>query len=518
MYLTQGLHRALQQKPDTVAVWFQDRQYTFRQFAERVARLAGALHALGLHAGDRVAILSLNSDRYLEYYLGVPWAGGVLNPCNIRWSVAEIAYSLNDSESSILIVDDAFKDAAAEICRQAGSIREVIYAGDGDTPADMHNYEQLLASAQAIPDVLRQGSDLAGLFYTGGTTGFPKGVMLSHANLYSSALGLLAENLFQPDSICLHAAPMFHIADVAMMLGQFMIGGRHVIIPAFDPVAVMAHVQRYRVSDTLLVPTMIQMLVDHPAIGEHDLGSLKGIIFGASPISEAVLKRAIAALPDVAFTHAYGMTELAPLATILPAYYLSSAGRKADKLRATGRACYHMELRIVDADGHELPRGTVGEIIARGPNVMQGYWKKPAETEAALRNGWMHTGDGAYMDDEGFIYIVDRMKDMIISGGENIYSTEVENAVARHPAVMVCAVIGIPSEEWGESVHAVIVPKADAEVTLEEIQAHCRNLIAGYKIPRSMEFRESLPLSGAGKVLKTELRKPHWQNRERGVN
>ncbi len=282
----------------------------------------------------------------------------------------------------------------------------------------------------------------------------------------------------------------------------------------------MEHVQRYRVSDVLLVPTMIQMLVDHPAIAQYDLNSLKSIIYGASPISDAVLKRALAALPEVAFVQAYGMTELSPLATILPAYYHSSAGREADKLRSAGRACCHMELKIVDADDNEVPRGTTGEIVARGPNVMQGYWNKPVETDAALKGGWMHTGDGAYMDEDGFVYVVDRMKDMIISGGENIYSTEVENAVAQHPAVMVCAVIGIPSDEWGESVHAVIVPKPDveSEVGLEEIQEHCRKLIAGYKIPRSMEFRDSLPLSGAGKVLKTELRKPHWQDNERAVN
>ena len=521
MYLTQGLHRALQQQPDTTAIWFQDRQYTFREFGDRVARLAGALQALGLRPDDRVAILSLNSDRYLEYYLAVPWAGGVLNPCNIRWSVAEIVYSLNDSESSILLVDEAFKDSAAEICAKAPSIRDVIYTGDGATPGTMHNYQQLLASTEPVADSVRRDDDLAGLFYTGGTTGFPKGVMLSHTNLCSSAIGgVLAENLLPSGCIYLHAPPMFHIADFAAMLGQFLRGGKHVVIPAFEPVLAMQQIERHQVTDTLLVPTMVQMLVDHPALQEYNLSSLQRVIYGASPISAAVLERAMKALPQADFIQAYGMTELAPMATILSAYYHTPAGQKADKIRAAGRACCHIELKIVDAEDNEVPLGTVGEVAARGPNVMLGYWRKPAETEAALRGGWMHTGDGAYMDEDGFIYIVDRMKDMIISGGENIYSTEVENAVAKHPAVAVCAVIGIPSEEWGESVHAVIVAKegmAD-EITVEAIRSHCRELIAGYKCPRSLELRDSLPLSGAGKVLKTALREPFWQGAERGIN
>lgn len=518
MYLTQALHRAVQRHPDRIAVRFGDRQQTFAGFYDRVARLAGALQELGMRAGDRVAMLSLNSDRYLEYQMAVPWAGGVLNPCNIRWSAAEILYSLEDSGSTILLVDETFRPVAEQFRRESTTLREVIYCGDGDVPAGMLGYEALVAAASPVPDAVRRGEDLAGIFYTGGTTGFPKGVMLSHNNMCSSALALHSEGLAEPGGTYLHAAPMFHLADMGFSMVHWIAGNTHTIYPAFNPEGVLDALERDRVTHVLLVPTMIQMMVDHPAMQKpRDLGALQTIAYGASPIAEAVLERAMAVLPGVGFVQAYGMTELAPLATVNPAYYHTVEGRRHGKLRAAGRAGQCVELRIVDPSGREVPRGTVGEVVVRGPNVMQGYWNKPDLTAAAIRDGWMHTGDGAWMDEDGFIFIVDRLKDMIISGGENVYSGEVENALAQHPAVAACAVIGIPSEQWGESVHAVVVCKPGAEVSADELVAHCKSLIAGYKCPRSIAFTDALPLSGAGKVLKTTLREPFWQGRERTV-
>jgi acyl-CoA synthetase (AMP-forming)/AMP-acid ligase II len=518
MYLTQSLHRAVQQHPERIAVRFGGRQRTFRDFAGRVARLAGALQQLGMQTGDRVAMLSLNSDRYLEYLMAVPWGGGVLNPCNIRWSPAEILYSLDDSGSTILLVDATFRPLVEQFRRDSRTLREVIYCGDDEAPAGMHGYEALLAAAHPVPDAVRRGEDLAGIFYTGGTTGFPKGVMLSHNNLCSSGLALRAEGLATPGGTYLHAAPMFHLADVGFSLVQWSEGNTHTIVPMFNPELVLDTLERDRVTHVLLVPTMIQMMVDHPAMQQRrDLSALKTIVYGASPISEAVLERAMAALPGVDFVQAYGMTELAPVATVNPAYYHTPEGRKLGKLRAAGRAGYCIELRIVDAEGREVPRGTVGEVVVRGPNVMQGYWNKPEQTAAAVRDGWMHTGDGAWMDDDGFIFIADRLKDMIISGGENVYSGEVENAVAQHAAVAGCAVIGIPSDQWGETVHAVMVRKPGQDVSAEALIAHCKSLIAGYKCPRSVDFADALPISGAGKVLKTKLREPFWQGRDRAV-
>lgn len=518
MYITQGLHRALQQKPEAVAIRFAGHERTYKAFIERVARLAGALRSLGMETSDRVAMLALNSDRYFEYQFGVPWGGGVLNPCNIRWSAAEIIYSLQDSESSIVIVDDTFSAMAGQIVKEVKSLRHVVYAGQGETPAGMLCYDDLLAASEPVDDVCRRGDDLAGVFYTGGTTGFPKGVMLNHRNLCASAMTGLAEGMVQAGRTYLHAAPMFHLADMGIALMHWMCGNTHAVVPAFAPEAVLASIARDRVTDMLLVPTMIQMLVDHPAMKDApDLSSLKRITYGASPISEAVLDRAMAALPGVEFVQAYGMTELSPIATVNHAWYHTAEGRKEGKLRSAGRASLGTEVKIVDEEGNEVPRGTVGEVAVRGPNVMQGYWNNPAQTAAAIRNGWMHTGDGAYMDDEGFIFIVDRLKDMIISGGENIFSAEVENAIAQHHAVAACAVIGIPDAAWGESVHAVIVTKPGATPTPEDIISHCKSLIAGYKCPRSVAFVDGLPLSGAGKILKNKLRESFWEDRERNV-
>lgn len=514
MYLTQGLHRAVQQHPDALMTICGERQRTFGDVADRVARLAGALRGLGVVGGDRVAILALNSDRYHEYLLAVPWADAVLNPINIRWSPAEIVYSLVDSDTSVLLVDDAFAPMVPALRAGHPGLTTVIHCGDGPTPEGALSYEELVADTAPIPDARRGGDKLAGIFYTGGTTGNPKGVMLSHANLAVSALGALGTGfVFRPGARFLHAAPMFHLADLAGWHGQLLLGGTHVMIPAFDPVATMRAVQDHRVTESVLVPVMIQMLVDHPEVGNYDLSSMVGVMYGASPIAQAVLERAMKVFPNTGFVQAYGMTELAPIATLL-----SPDDHLAGRLRSAGRAVPHSEVLIVDADGVEVPRGTVGEVVVRGGHVMLGYWNKPEETAAALREGWMRTGDGAYMDEHGYLYIVDRVKDMIVSGGENVYSAEVENALAAHPAVASCAVIGVPDAEWGERVHAVIVCQPGATLTLDEVRAHAKTLVAGYKAPRSIEVVDALPVSGAGKILKRELREQYWAAGQRRVN
>jgi acyl-CoA synthetase (AMP-forming)/AMP-acid ligase II len=286
------------------------------------------------------------------------------------------------------------------------------------------------------------------------------------------------------------------------------------MIPSFDPVAVLTAIQQHRVTDVLLVPTMVQLTVDHPRLLEFDLSSVRRLVYGASPMSEGVLNRAVKALPNARFVQAYGMTEVAPIATmLLPADHQDPVRR-----RSAGRAAPHSEVRVVGPDDVELPRGQVGEIVVRGSHVMRGYWDRPEESAEALRGGWMHTGDGGYMDDDGYVYLADRIKDMIITGGENVYSVEVENALCQHPDVATAAVIGVPDESWGERVHAVVVPASGATVTLDELDAFCRDRIAGYKIPRSLEVVDALPLSAAGKVLKRELRKPYWEGQERGVH
>ncbi|AFY19276.1 long-chain-fatty-acid--CoA ligase [Pseudomonas sp. UW4] len=506
MYMTQCLQRTLQQNPDQLATVFGDRRRTYRQFGDRVARLAGALQNLGMAAGDRVGMLALNSDRYLEYIMGVWWGGGVLNPVNIRWSVPEIVYSLDDCSTGILIVDEHFAPLAEQIRRSARHAPRFIYAGEGKVPVGMLGFEQLIARTAPVEDVGRGGEDLACIMYTGGTTGFPKGVMQSHLNLWSACMPRMVDMPPIRDGRLLHVAPLFHVAGMARALIQFMAGESHVLLSSFDAAQVLQVIERERITETLLVPTMILALLAHPDFDRHDLSSLKRLTYGASPSAGEMVEQVLARLPDLELSHSYGLTEACPVVSSnLPCNHTPQA-RKSGLSRSVGRGGLGVNVKIVDPQGQEVARGTVGEIIVRGPNIMQGYWNKPEETAKALRDGWLFTGDGAYMDEQGYLFIVDRLKDMIVSGGENVYSAEVENILARHPAVALCAVIGVPHEQWGEAVHAVVVRKPGAQVDAEQLRRYCREFIAPYKCPKTVEFRDELPLSAAGKVLKRELR------------
>ncbi len=519
MQLTQALKRAVQINRTGTATRFEDRQWTWEQFGNRVARLAAGIRNLGVRDGDRVAILALNSDRYLEFLFAVPWAGGVFVPINTRLAPPEIVYWLNDSGASVLFVDDNFTDMLPRIRNDLESVDHLVYLGDEAAPAGMTHHESLIDGSAAADDAMAGGDTLAGIFYTGGTTGQSKGVMLSHTNLVSNALFIVPGVGFNQDTNWLHAAPMFHLADGCATIGITMVAGSHCFIPSFNPDAALAAIARYRVTNSVFVPTMVNMLVNHPRLADYDVSSLKTMLYGASPMPEAVIRQAMQVMPQVQFIQGYGQTEAAPLMTLLTARYHQPDGPHADKMTSAGLAALGIEVQILDEDGHECPRGTVGEICGRGPNVMLGYWNKPELTAETLRDGWLHTGDGGYMDADGFLYIVDRVKDMIISGGENVYSAEVENAVYQHAAVAECAVIGVPSDKWGEQVHAIVRLKDGAALDEAGLIAHCHALIAGYKCPRSVSFvTDPLPLSGAGKILKTELRKPYWEGQAKQVH
>jgi acyl-CoA synthetase (AMP-forming)/AMP-acid ligase II len=515
MNLTQGLHRAAQREPAGISTICGPRVRTHAETLDRVARLAGALQDMGLQAGDRAAILSLNSDRYVEFSCAALWAGGVLVPVNTRWSAREIADSLVEIDARILVVDDEFAGMADDLRLAMPRLAHVVHAGDGPTPEGMRSFEELVHTSAPVEDAYRNGDDLAAILFTGGTTGRSKGVMLSHANMLNSIFGCLAtEQFLTPGGTFLMVMPMFHVGGLGMAFAQVARGGRQVILPGFDALAVLEVIAEHGITDMGLVPTMIQMLVDHERVQEFDLSSVQRVFYGASPISEGLLQRAMKTLPDAGFSQLYGMTELAPSITFLSPEDHDDPVRR----RSAGRPLAHVDVRIVDKDDVEVPRGQTGEIVVRGGSVMLGYWDRPVETAEALKNGWMHTGDGGYMDADGFVYICDRMKDMIISGGENVYSAEVESVVSLRPAVASCAVIGVPDERWGERVHAVVVPVAGAELTLAELKAFCADRIAGYKTPKSLELLEAMPLSGAGKVLKTELRKRHWDGHVRAVS
>jgi len=517
--LPQLIRSNVQRNGDRVATRFKGRERTWHALQERISRLASGLHSMGVKEGDRVAILALNSDRYLEFYFGVAWAGAVFVPINNRLAPAEIVHWLNDSGSQVLFVDDAYLAAVAEIHSRLETVRELVYMGEGEAPDGYLPYEELLNSHAAIAPSRRSGDDMAGLFYTGGTTGKSKGVMLSHRNLTYNVLQTQPFIEVDSDDVFLHAAPMFHLADgFFIMLGTTM-GCTHVVVPAFEPSLVLQTIQDEQIRTALLVPTMINMVVNHPGISRYDLSSLRRLVYGASPMPEAVIRKAMEVIPGVDFYQAYGQTEASPIVTVMGPEYHATKGPRAGKLKGAGRVVAGIDLVIMDDDDREVPLGEVGEVCIRGDNVMLGYWNLPEVTAETLRGGWLHTGDGGRLDDEGMLFIVDRVKDMIVSGGENVYSAETEQAVYAHPAVAECAVIGIPHVSWGEQVHAVVRLKDGYSLTAQDLIDHCKSLIAGYKCPKSIEFREEpLPLSGAGKILKKDLRAPYWAGQDRNVS
>ncbi|MEU5975519.1 long-chain fatty acid--CoA ligase [Streptomyces sp. NPDC047315] len=503
MYLTQSLHRAVLQAPDLPMTVYRDRSRTAREVADRVARLAGGLRGLGVAEGDRVAILAMNSDRYPETFFAAWWTGAMVNPVNVRWSPAEIAYSLQDSGSEVLLIDDAFLPLVPELRARCPQLHTLIYCGEGDHPDGTVSYEGLVTTSEPVDDLRVGGDTPAALVYTGGTTGLPKGVLVTHRALVVSALGtqIQGRNLLS-GGILLVSAPLFHIAAIANWVGQNLMVGTSVFLPAFSAEGVLAAVEDHRVTNLALVPTMIQSLVDHPDLTSYDVTSLRAISYGASAIPVAVLERALEAFPGVRFSQGYGQTETTVVSVLTMEDHLAGGAR----LRSAGRPLAHADVRVVAPDGRELPRGEVGEIVVRGEGLMAGYWNKPDETRQALRNGTMHTGDAGYLDDAGYLFIVDRIKDMIVSGGENVYSAEVENALARHPAVASVAVIGLPDPHWGERVHATVIRRPGHSADEAELRNHTRSLIAGYKVPRSWDFVDALPMSSAGKILKRELR------------
>ncbi|WP_129649428.1 class I adenylate-forming enzyme family protein [Peristeroidobacter agariperforans] len=515
----EAIKRSVQIRPQAVATLCGQRSRTWAESMDRTARLAQALRELGVKANDRIGILALNSDRYLESIHATWWAGAVIVPMNTRWSVAEHLYSIDDADIQIVFADQAYMDTARALAKARDSIRYVIQMDDGVISERMLSHEALIAGNSPEASTQRHATDLAGIFYTGGTTGSPKGVMHSALSLWSGSMNLAFDARVPETPRYLHAAPMFHLGDLSQAFYTTALGGTHVFIPGFSAPAVIAAAREHRFQVTLLVPTMIGMLLDSPEFDSRAFDSLELMIYGGSPISEQLNERARQSLPNTRLVQGFGQTETNACGTILHEDARNAMPNPADRLRTAGRAAYGVQLAILDEEGKELPPHEVGEICIKSQCAMLGYWNKPAESAAALAGGWVHTGDAGYLDDQGFLFVCDRLKDMIISGGENVYSAEVERAIACHAAVAQVAVIGVPDDRWGERVHAVVVMKQGETISLADLQAHCKQHIAGYKIPRSVELRDApLPLSSVGKVLKRELRLPHWHGKSRSVN
>ncbi len=495
MYLTQGLHRALQRCPDKTALIHVGeagtRRHTHAQLASGISRQAAALAKRGIGRGDRVALLAPNNDQLVIALLACWWLGAVACPLNTRWSTPELAHALQDSEAALLLVDDALvalAPAGASALLRLGALQE---EAEALTP---------------MADTRTGGDALAALLYTGGTTGRSKGVMLSHANFWTASMTRGAELNNSPEAVSLLVAPLFHVAGLGRLVGQLIVGGGCVTMAQFRPGSVIEAIEEHRIADIVVVPSMLQSLLDDPSFTPGRVQSLVRIAFGAAPMPPDLLDRALAAWPHAEFFQAYGLTETAGALCInLPANHRSES-RALGRLNSVGRAGLGAEIIVADESGRELPRGEVGEILARGPMVMVGYWRSPEVTAAALRDGWLRTGDAGRMLPDGHLFIVDRLKDMIISGGENVYCAEVEAALRSHPQVRLAAVIGVPDARWGEAVHAAVVMADGANANADALRAWCRERLAGYKCPRGISFLSELPMSAAGKVLKNVLR------------
>jgi long-chain acyl-CoA synthetase len=487
---------------------------TFGEHLDRVSSLIGGMQSLGLTRSDRFAVMTLNSPEYLELYHAAFLGAGVINPLNLRFAPKELAYVLADSGTKVCFVDAWFA-ALIDSVRAETSIETVVLVGQGDVPHDV-KYDDLLK--QGVPTIPIEGeeTDPVMLMYTGGTTGMPKGVLLDQRAEMLNLYHVLGRLMPKSSDVSLLQTPMFHAASMFAILGIPVVGAHTVTIPMFDPTAVMKAVEAFAPTMTVMVPTMINMVMAHPDFLPERLGSFTTLVYGASPMPQALLERLLAMYPAMDIWQGYGMTESSAILTMLGPDEHRAGGKF---LSSAGCPPMGITLSIQDDDGNELGTGEIGEVCARGGNYMIEYWNKAEATAEVFRNGWYHTGDAGYLDDAGYLYLVDRVKDMIVTGGENVYSSEVENAVGSHPAVAQVAVIGIPDERWGEAVLAIVVLRPSMHAEERELIDHCRDQIAGYKLPKKVEFRtEPLPLSGAMKVLKKDLRAPYWAGRERLVN
>ncbi|RIA37961.1 long-chain acyl-CoA synthetase [Hephaestia caeni] len=500
--LTYCLERAARLFGDRIATVEGAKRRPWSVFRDEVMRLAGGLRQLGVAADERVAVLANNSAAYLDLYYATMWAEAVIVPLNTRLAAAEIEFQLDDAGVRVLFYGPEFAPVVAKLRTSMTTPPHFVaidtaLAGDG-------TLAEVRASGTPIPEPMRGGDDLAGIFFTGGTTGRPKGVMLSHESLHAMSRNFVMGFSVDEHCVNLHSAPMFHVSAVGIFFTT-MVGGIHVFTSTFEPGALIDLLERERVTHCFTVPAIIDRVTKHPKAATADLSAMRIFGYGGSAMPVALMLATRERFPTVGLAHGYGMTEVPALTLLGPDDH--KPGADTGRLRSVGRVMCEYEIKVVADDGRECAPGETGEIIARGPNMMLGYWHRPAETAEALRDGWMHTQDIGYFDEAGYLFISDRIKDMIVSGAENVYSIEVEDVLYRHPAVEECAIIGVPDEKWGERVHAIVVAKSGQTIDPTALIGFCREYIAGYKCPKTVEVREEpLPRSAAGKVLKVELR------------
>ena len=510
------LQRASDLYPHKVGVVDGPRSFTYREVGQRAAALACHLRGRGVGPGDRVAVLELNTHAMLEVTYAAAALGAVLCPLNYRLSPRELAFILDDAGARLLLANRCFGEAVAELLELPQPLEGLLWCGDGEATEGIalpdHDLEQAVAANRdaALEPAPVEAGELAHLYYTSGTTGRPKGVMLTHGNVCVHALGTVAELGLCDHDVWGHIAPMFHLADAWATVAMTLVGGRHVMVPRFGPRAALRALSNGGVTISNLIPTMLNLMIKHPAAAEYDYSGLRVILSGGAPIAPEVVRRIMSTF-GCDYVQTYGMTETSPYLTLslLKDHLRALPEEEQQRYRAsTGRPFVTVELKVVDEAGRPVrPDGQqVGEIRVRGETVTPGYWNLPEETAAAFCDGWLCTGDLAVMDAEGYVNIVDRKKDMILSGGENIYSIEVENALYEHPAVLEAAVYGAPDETWGELVRAAVVLRPGRRATAQELVDFCRPRLAAFKVPRGVDFLEELPRTGSGKIFKKALR------------
>ena len=515
------LRYAEQQYPRRTAVVCNQDRFTYAQFGDRVGRLAGALRQAGVRPGDRVAFLSTNCHRLLEAYYGVPEAGAVLLPLNIRLAPGELSYILNDSEATILFIEKQFLGMVDSFRKDIPSVKMFVQLeGDPEAPwLSSQNYENLLESATPFrADIASiDENSLAELFYTSGTSADPKGVMLTHRNIYLHAQNVCLGFNIENGAVELHTIPLFHANGWGVAHFLTLLGGKHVMMQRFETKEVFRLIEKEGVHSCSLVPIMATALVNCPERTKHDLSSLQRVVIGGAASSPTLIREVEEKLGCECYS-GYGLTETSPSLSIsrMKAGLVWDGQQRYIGQAMTGYAFPGTELRVVDPNDNDVPHDgqTIGEIVARSDGVMEGYWRQPGASAEVLRGGWFHTGDMATLNKEGYLLIVDRKKDIIVSGGENISSLELEKAILAHPAVLEAGVIPVPDEKWGEVPKALVVLKPNATATETELIEFCRSQIAHYKCPRSFEFVPSLPKTGTGKILKKDLRKKYWQGKD----
>jgi acyl-CoA synthetase (AMP-forming)/AMP-acid ligase II len=513
MNLTGLLRDRAAAHPERIAYIYQDEQVTFAEFDRRVDSVANALRASGVRPGDRVAILDKNSLPYVELLFGAARAGAVQVPVNYRLAADEVAYIVGNAEARVLVVGAEFVPVLDAIAGRLEHSEHLIVIGETE------KYENYASWSDREPAQADDSGEVFVQLYSSGTTGLPKGVMLTHDNFLSVLP--MADQLWDigPESRLMVAMPMYHIAGCTLAAGSIYAGIPSVIMREPDPVAIAQAIDAHQITHVFLVPVLLLFMQQLPQVREADLSSLRLLLYGASPISDEVLRGAMRLLPGTGFMQVYGLTETTGAITYLPpADHVPDGSR----LRSAGIPNPTTELKIIDpGSGEDLPAGKVGEILCRSPQNMHGYWSmEQATSNTLLPGGWLRTGDAGYLDEDGYLFIHDRVKDMIISGGENIYPAEVENVLMSHPAVADCAVIGIPDQKWGETPKAIVVLDGDAgeQATEQELIDFCRSKLAHFKCPTSVEWTDTIPRNPTGKVLKRQLREPYWAGESRAVH